>query len=71
MPQTSFEIDEKTAHALESLRKVYGVSSNAAVLKRALALALLTSKYADEDHNIHLLSRDGDKEREVVIAQRF
>jgi len=71
MPQTSFEIDEKTAHALENLRKVYGVSSNAAVLKRALALALLTSKYADEDYNIHLLSRDGDKEREVVIAQRF
>ena len=37
MAQTSFEIDENTAAALDHLKKVYGVPSNAAVLKRALA----------------------------------
>ena len=71
MAQTSFEIDDKTALALENLKKVYGVSSNAAVLKRALALALIASKYGDDDFNLHLLSKDDGKEREVVIAQRF
>src|SRR5712691_5461734 len=56
MPQTSFEIDEKTSVALEHLKKVYGVPSNAAVVKRALAIALAASKFADQDYNIHIRS---------------
>jgi hypothetical protein len=71
MAQTSFEIDEKTAVALEHLKKVYGVPSNAAVLKRALALALAASKYADSEHNIHIRSEVNGKEQEVIIPQRF
>jgi ribbon-helix-helix CopG family protein len=72
MAQTSFEIDDKTAEALESLKKVYGVSSNAAVLRRALAIALGASKHADEHHNIHVLRKGEDgKEREVMLPQRF
>ncbi len=58
MAQTSFDIDAKTAVALEGLKEVYGVSSNAAVLKRALAIALVAAKYADGDNNIHLLAQD-------------
>jgi hypothetical protein len=70
MPQTSFEIDEKTAEALENLKKVYGVSSKAAVLKRALALAVLAAQYADKDHNLRILSSDKGKEREVAVSLR-
>ena len=71
MAQTSFEIDPKMAEAIDRLKEVYGVGSNAAVLKRALALALVASRYADEDSNLHLLSRKEGAEREIVIAQRF
>jgi hypothetical protein len=71
-PQTSFEIDDKTANALETLKSVYGVSSNAAVLKRALAIALVASKQADPDHNIHFLRKAEDgEETEVVLPQRY
>ena len=72
MAQTSFEIDEKTADLLETLREVYGVKSNAAVLKRALAIALVASKQADEDYNIHILRTDSDGQvRELLLPQRL
>jgi hypothetical protein len=69
---TSFEIDSKTASALESLKKVYGVGSNAAVIRRALAIALIASKHADEDHTIHIIRRDpGEQSQEVLVPQRL
>jgi hypothetical protein len=71
MAQTSFEIDENTAAALDQLKKVYGVPSNAAVLKRALALALAASKYADPDHNIHIRSEVNGRDQEIILPQRF
>lgn len=73
MAQTSFDIDEKTAAALETLKDVYGVPSNAAVMKRALAIALVAAKQADEDHNIHFLRRDenDDRPKEVIVPQRY
>lgn len=72
MAQTSFDIDQKTSDALEQLKDVYGVTSNAAVLRRALAIALLASRQADEDHNIHLLSQDNEgRPKEIVVPQRY
>jgi len=71
MSQTSFDIDAKTAEALDNLKKTFGVSSNAAVVRRALALALLASKYADEEHNIHLLKGEDNTEQEVVVPLRY
>lgn len=71
MAQTSFDIDEKTAAALETLKGVYGVSSNAAVLKRALAIAMVASRYADKDSNIHILSEDEKGQRELILPQKY
>ena len=72
MAQTSFEIDEKTASALDALKEVYGVTTNAAVLKRALAIALVASKQADEDFNIHFLKKENDGvDKEVLLPQRY
>jgi hypothetical protein len=71
MAQTSFDIDAKTSEALEVLKKVYGVGSNAAVLKRALAIALIASKHADDNQNIRLLRTDDGKEREIMVPQRY
>jgi len=72
MAQTSFEIDEKTSEALDRLKNVYGVSTNAGVIKRALAIALAASKFADPDFNIHIRSEQKDgTEKEVVLPQRL
>jgi hypothetical protein len=72
MAQTSFGIDEKTSEALDRLKKVYGVSTNAGVIKRALAIALAASKFADPEFNIHIRSESDDgTEREVVLPQRL
>ena len=69
MPQTSFQIDDKTSEMLEGLKKVYGVHSNAGVLRRALAIALIAAKHADADNNIHLLSKKPGDEKEVIVPQ--
>ena len=72
MAQTSFEIDEKTSAALDALKKVYSVTTNAAALKRALAIALVASKQADDDYTIHFLRKDEDgNKQEVLLPQRF
>lgn len=75
MAQTSFDIDAKTSEALETLKKVYGVSSNAAAIRRALAIALVASRYSDKDDNIVIVANDKDnsdgKETRYVIPQNF
>jgi hypothetical protein len=71
MAQTSFEIDDKTAAALDALKQVYGLNTNAAVLKRALAIALVASKQADDDLNIHFLKVEPDGKKEILLPQRY
>lgn len=43
---------------LQSLKSIYGVSSDQEVLKRALSIALIANKNADADGNIHFLKKD-------------
>ena len=52
MAVTSFEVDERTAALLAELQKTFGVKTNAAVLRKALALANVASQYADSDNTI-------------------
>jgi hypothetical protein len=61
---TTFELSPETA--LDPLKAAYGTKSNAATLRRALAVALILSRNADKDGVIHLLS----KEAEILIPQR-
>lgn len=70
MPQTSFELDEKTTKALEKLKKVYGVNSNAAALRRALAMAVIAAEEADEDNRVHFIKPKPDGTyKETVVPQ--
>lgn len=71
MAQTSFEIDERTSEALDHLKKVYGVSSNAGVIKRALAIAMAASKFADSESNIHIRGQANGKDQDVILPQRL
>jgi hypothetical protein len=60
MAVTSFEVDERTADLLRQLRETFNVKTNAAVIRRALALANVASQYADSDHTI-TIAPSGDK----------
>jgi hypothetical protein len=68
MALTSVNVDKEMTAAIEELKLAFGVTTNAAVLKRAVALARLSLKNADEDSNIVMLRPDG---REIVVPLRF
>ena len=60
----TFEIDEKTGKTIDRLKSVYAVKSRAAVLKRALALAILAVKYAGKDKTLRVLHG----KKEILIS---
>ena len=68
MAVTTINIDKEMGEAMEELRLVLGVTSNTAVLKRAVALLRIGAKAADEDGSLVLLRPDG---REMVLPLRF
>jgi hypothetical protein len=43
MAVTSFEVDERTAALIAELRETFGVNTQAAVIRKALALANVAS----------------------------
>lgn len=68
MPTTSFEVDERTADTLVELQKVFGVKTNAAVIRKALALANVAAKHAGSDNTITITSDDGTSPVKVSLA---
>ena len=67
MAVTSFEVDERTAQLLAQLQKTFGVKTNAAVIRKALALANGASQHAGTDHTI-TISADGKDPVKVSLA---
>jgi hypothetical protein len=60
--QTSFQLDPGTAQAIDDLKKVFGVTNNTAVIRRAIALARIAAKAADEsDNTVTLIDKSGDR----------
>lgn len=58
MNQTYFEVDDHTAEFIARLREPFGVTSKAAVIRKALALAIVASRHADAEHAV-ILTVDG------------
>jgi hypothetical protein len=61
MAVTSFEVDERTAALIVRLRETFGVNTNAAVIRKALALANVASQHADSDNTITIAPTDDGK----------
>ncbi|HEY1562523.1 MAG TPA: hypothetical protein VGF71_16770 [Caulobacteraceae bacterium] len=58
--QTSFQLDEGTAHAIDELKQVFGVNSNTAVIRKAIALARIAARSGDsEDGTVTLVDKGG------------
>ena len=68
MAVTSFEVDERTAALIMQLRKTFGVNTNAAVIRKALALANVASQHADSDHTITIAPGGGKPPVKVLLA---
>jgi hypothetical protein len=69
--QTSFEIDAPTRQAIDDLKQVYQVTSNAGVIKRAVRIALIASRFSDENRDLHFMVTEGEQKREIVVPQRY
>ncbi len=59
MPVTTFSLDERTLAAVRELQGIFGVKTNAAVLRKAIALAKITASKATPDHTV-VISGGGD-----------
>ncbi len=68
MAVTSFEVDDRTLALIARLRETFGVKTNAAVIRKALALANIASQHADADHTITIASADGKPPVKVSLA---
>ncbi len=49
---TTFQFDERTLDNIDKLREVYGVTSTAAVIRRALAVASVIARESTPDGQI-------------------
>ena len=68
MAATSFDVDERTAALLAELQKTFGVKTNAAVIRKALALANVASQHAAADNTITIASEDGKPPVKIFLA---
>ena len=67
MAQTTFAVDEHTAEIISQLKSVFGVKTNAQVIRKALALARAASENAGQDKSIVIKSPDGE-EKHILLA---
>ncbi len=58
--QSSFQLDPGTAKAIDELKTAFGVTSNTAVIRKAIALARIAAKNEDaSDGTVTLLDKAG------------
>jgi len=68
MKTTTIQFDENSQAEIDKLKKVFGSSSNAAVVRRALALAAVIAQEADENRNVTILGRNNRDNIRVSLA---
>ena len=65
--QITFTVDEKTLDLIELLKVKFCVGTNAAALRRALAIARLAAENQRDDHTITFIGKD-DRPRDIVLS---
>ena len=65
MAQTSIEMNENTVRALEELKAFFGVKSNAAAIRRAIALAQVAKENADQKRQLTII--DADRKEKIIV----
>jgi transaldolase len=52
MKTTTVQFDERAQRDIDKLKVVFGATTNASVIRKALALAALAAEEADESHSV-------------------
>lgn len=68
MAQTTFAVDANTMKALESLKESFGVKTNAQVIRKALALAMVATQNKDGNNTLTIVSPDGEQKQILMSA---
>ena len=53
---TTVQFDSRSQQEIDKLKTVFGATTNAAVIRKALALAALAAEEADESHSVTILA---------------
>ncbi len=64
--QVNFTVNGETLELIEQLKEAFGVQTNTAVLRRALAIARLAANNQRDDHTITIVGKDGTH-RDIVL----
>lgn len=65
MAQTSFQLDDGTAKAIDELKGVFGVATSSGVIRRAVALARVAAKVSGDTGEVTMLDKDKQPTRVV------
>lgn len=65
--QISLTVDDKTLEAIAELKNELNVATTAAVIRKALALARIAARSADDDQVVTIIDRKGEKNR-ILLA---
>ncbi len=58
MKTTTVQFDERAQQEIDKLKKVFGTTTNAGVIRKAIALAVLVGEEADANHSITISGHD-------------
>lgn len=67
MPQTSFQLDDGTAKAIDELKSVFGVTTSTGVIRKAVALARVATRMRNDDGSVTIVDKDDQRTR-VILA---
>jgi hypothetical protein len=66
--QMSFTVNDQTLKIIEELKSQFDLPSNAAVVRRAIALARLAAQSADENHVLTIVDKDQQVQKVVLTG---
>jgi hypothetical protein len=65
-PQINFTVNAETLALLDELKSTFGVDTNTAVLRKALAIARLAANNQRPDHTVSIIGKD-EVRRDIVL----
>lgn len=68
MPQTSFQLDDGTAKAIEELKEAFGVTTSTGVIRRAIALSRIAVRMSGDSGEITLLDKDSQPTKVLLTV---
>ena len=69
MKTTTIQFDERSQGEIDKLKTVFGATSNAAVVRKAIALASLVAEQADENQMVSITGRNKKEPIHVSLSR--